>query len=136
MPAPNWEYFVQAAEFVRLKTELEPRGYSVQFEDELMDISVYAGAELSVCFEVKERTSQLGPLLKGIKRHSVGVDLTSPDRSNDPLRKAKYLIRRRPKYFGLTAIGSRIEFAVSYPTDETFELREDMIWFPLRHKTR
>lgn len=92
VPAPNWEYFVQVAEFVRLKTELEPRGYSVQFEDELMDISVYAGAELFVCFEVKERTSQLGPLLKGIKHHGEGVDLTSPDRSNDPLRKAKYLI--------------------------------------------
>lgn len=100
---------MQAAEFVRLKTELEPKGYSVQFEDELMDISVYRGPDLVVCFEVKEQASQLGPLLKGIKLHGKGVELTSPDRANDPLRKAKYLIRRRPGYFGLLAIGSRLE---------------------------
>lgn len=130
VPAPNWEYFVQAAEFVRLKTELEPKGYSVQFEDELMDISVYAGGDLVVGFEVKERASQLGPLLKGIESHGKGVDLTSPDRANDPLRKAKYLVRRRPKYFGLSAIGSQMEFAVTYPAENSFELREDLIWLP------
>lgn len=40
-PAPNWEYFIQAAEYVRLQSELISKGYTVLLEDDLMDLSVY-----------------------------------------------------------------------------------------------
>jgi hypothetical protein len=52
-----------------------------------------------------------------------------PDRGNDPLRKAKYLIHQRPLFFYLVAIGVRYEFNVSFPEGKAFELQEDIIPF-------
>lgn len=127
-PAPNWEYFVQVAEYVRLKSELDPKGYRILFEDDLMDISVYKGPDLVVCCEVKEKSSQLDSLVRGIKTYAGSVDLGAPDRGNDPLRKAKYLVRRKPRYFSALAIGKRLEFALTYPDENSFVLREDLIW--------
>lgn len=41
-PNPNWEYYVQVAEYVRLSTALAGHGYELTFEDDLMDIGVYS----------------------------------------------------------------------------------------------
>ena len=54
-PNPNWEYFVQVAEFVRLSNLAARSGFTVTFEDHLMDLAVYDGQRLLVCVEVKER---------------------------------------------------------------------------------
>jgi hypothetical protein len=126
VPAPNWEYFVQAAEYGRLSRIVEPRELRVDFEDDLMDVAVYEGGRVLWCIEVKEKSRDLSSLLKGMRQHASHVDLTAPDRHNDPLRKSKYLLRHRPPYFSLVAIGSRLDFSVTYHSDG-FVLTEDLV---------
>jgi hypothetical protein len=92
-----------------------------------MDIALYHGDQLVVCCEVKEKTVQLSGLLQGIITYESGIDWDAPDRGNDPLRKAKYLSDKRPEYFYLMSIGSRREFAVSFPEGKEFELVETLI---------
>ena len=105
-PAPNWEYFVQVAEYLRLHAAVKWRGLRVTFEDDLMDLAVYSDDGLQWCVEVKEQAArQLAPLVAGIRQHGQRVDFEVPDRGNDPLRKAKYLVCRRPPYFSAVAIG-------------------------------
>jgi len=128
-PNPNWEYYVQVAEYVRLSTALAGRGYELTFEDHLMDIGVYRGGQLVVYCEVKEKSSQATRLMGRMRSYGPGVDLSKPDRGNDPLRKAKYLVTKRPKYFYVVAIGARFEFSVVYPGGHSFELREDLLPF-------
>lgn len=126
-PNPNWEYYVQVAEFVRLTFSTETHDTRLTFEDDLMDIGIYRHDKLVVCCEVKETSAQATQLLSGIKRYQSGVDWTTPDRGNDALRKFKYLIKRRPKYFCVVAIGIRHEFSVAFPTQDTFMLQPDLI---------
>jgi|SRR5262245_1304987 len=128
-PNPNWEYYVQVAEFVRLSTALAGRGYELTFEDDLMDIGIYSAGRLVVCCEIKEKSSQATRLVSRMRSYQSGVDVAEFDRGNDPLRKAKYLVRKRPEYFYLVAIGARFEYSVSYPRDNAFELREDLLPF-------
>lgn len=126
-PNPNWEYFVQVAEFVRLSEMAARSGLTVTFEDQLMDLAVYDGERLLVCVEVKERTTQLQELVKKLRTFESTPDLPQLDRGNDPLRKAKYLARRRPPYFCGVAIGTRLEYSVRYPEGKAFELARDVI---------
>lgn len=128
-PNPNWEYYVQVAEYVRLSTTLAGHEYKLTFEDDLMDIGVYRDGHLVVCCEIKETSSQARRLVGRMRSYEPGVDLFEPDRGNDPLRKAKYLVTKRPKYFYVVAIGARLEFSVVYPGGRAFELREDVLPF-------
>lgn len=125
-PAPNWEYFVQVAEYVRVRASVSGRGLKVTFEDDLMDIAVYEQDDLLWCIEVKERARQLAPLVAGIREHGQHVDFELPDRGNDALRKAKYLVGRRPPYFSAVAIGCRLDFSVVHSADG-FDLVDDCV---------
>ncbi len=128
-PSPNWEYFIQVAEFVRLNNILEGKGYTLSFEDGLMDIGIYKDGRLMVFQEAKEKASQVPRLLQGIKGHEDHIDLQENDRGKDSLRKAKYIVKHRPEYFCVFAIGVRREFRIKYPAQKEFELCEDMIPF-------
>lgn len=92
-----------------------------------MDIAIYKNEKLVVCCEVKEKASQLGPLLASIKKFESGFDANELDRHNDGLRKAKYIVKTRPQYFALVAIGQAMEFSVTYPSGSSFILTEDLI---------
>ena len=129
-PNPNWEYYVHVAEYVRLFLQTENCDFKLVFEDDRMDIGVYQDDELFVCCEVKETSRQAARLVSGIRRYQPRVPLTDPARGNDPLRKAKYLRKNRPRYFYVVAIGARHEFSVVL-TDFGFELHEDLIPSPL-----
>ncbi|OGO22775.1 MAG: hypothetical protein A2144_10545 [Chloroflexi bacterium RBG_16_50_9] len=126
-PAPNWEYFVQVAEFIRIHATATERGLSGSFEDDTMDIALYQGGRLYVYCEVKEKTSQIQELIKGIKAYQSNVDLAASDRGNDPLRKAKCIVKRRPEYFVGVAIGARFEYRVIYPDDRSFQFVRDVV---------
>jgi len=126
-PAPNWEYFVQVAEFIRLHTLAEARNLSVTFEDDDMDLAIYQGNRLMVCCEVKEQLSQIQKLIEGVEVYKYAVDLGAPDRGKDPLRKAKYIMKRKPEYFVGVAIGGRFEYKVIYPDDKSFQLVKDIV---------
>jgi hypothetical protein len=128
-PHPNWEYYVQVAEYVRLWQAFENREHMITFEDSLMDIGLYKDSRLLVCCEIKEKSSQAEKLIVRIKSYQAAVDLSAPDRGNDALRKAKYIVGLRPEYFYVVSIGRRYEFSVSFPEGKAFHLREDTVPF-------
>jgi hypothetical protein len=121
VPSPNWEYFVQVAEYLRILRTVRA-GLRVGFEDGLMDVSVRDDQRLIWYIEAKEQPSQAGHLVDGLADHSAGVDMKSSDRGNDPLRKAKYLVKYRPVFLTVIAIGWRRDYAVQYPNDQSFTL--------------
>ncbi len=130
-PNPNWEYFVQVAEFVRLHnivSHLTDLGLSVTFEDHTMDIALYQKDKLLVYYEVKEKVSQLQELIEGIKDCGYdSVDLTIRDRGNDPLQKVKCIMKQKPEYFSGVAVGARFEYKVIYSGEKSFRLVKDII---------
>ena len=131
VPAVNWEYLVQAAEYVRVHSQLEPLGFSVSAEDRLMDITVERDGALLWYIEVKEKAADLPRLAERIAAYgAAGVDLDVADPGNDPLQKAKYLVRHRPRYFSLTAIGMTLNYRSEYQSEATFRLVPDMVPLP------
>lgn len=131
IPAMNWEYLVQVAEFIRLRGVLPGKHFVVKFEDRLMDLTVSdPDGALRWYVEVKEQAGEVPLFLDAIKAHgNAGVDLDRSDRGNDPLRKAKYLVRYQPSYFSVAAIGVRHDFRVSYQGGNRFGLFHDMVPF-------
>jgi hypothetical protein len=126
-PNPNWEYYVQAAQFVRLSRLSSILDFTVNFEDDLMDLAIYRNKALVAYIEVKERASELERLVTDIRSHEGAIDFSVPDRGNDALRKAKYLVRRRPTFFCGIAVGARFDYHVDYPAGKAFELVPDLV---------
>jgi hypothetical protein len=126
-PHPNWEYFVQVAEFVRLHRVAVAHNLRINFEDGLMDLTLSTDDGLLLCVEVKERLEQLRWLIAGLRRYETAVDQRAADRGNDPLRKAKYIVNNRPQYFCGVALGARLEYRVDYPSGRAFQLSEDFV---------
>ena len=131
-PWVNWEWFVHAAEYARIRSLALRRGFDVKFEHDRMDIAVLNGRDVIACYEVKEDTKTLDKLIAAVRASGAkGVDRSVPDKGNDPLRKAKYLTKHRPLYFSAIATGKRYEFSLDYVTGTTgylgFALKEDMI---------
>lgn len=126
-PNPNWEYYIQVALYCQLFFTAKTKGLALTFEDDLMDLAVYDGKKLAVCIEVKEKATHIKRLISGIKKYQNGVDFISPDRGNDPLRKAKYIVNRRPEYFCGFAIGARFDYKVTFLDNNAFRLESDII---------
>ena len=99
----------------------------MRFEDNLMDIGIYKNKKLWICCEIKEKSSQAEKLIHGIKRYQNVNKLPDFDRGNDPLRKAKYIVKQKPGYFYLVALGRRYEFRIEYPENVQFKLIEDLV---------
>ncbi len=121
LPSANWEYFFHVAEFVRLTRLLGGR-YHVGFEDGLMDVSVRDESTLLWYVEVKAAASQIQRLLAALQRFGESVDTDAPDRGIDPLRKAKYLVRHRPRYLSLVGGDVRQHYDVAYTGRSSFAL--------------
>ena len=122
VPAPNWEYFVQVATWLQIRDEVPP-DVVVGFEDDLMDVTVRVDGAVVWCVEVKERAGLLQHLLDRMQERGRHVDLYSPDRSDDPLRKAKYVVRHRPQWFSLVAGDAWSDHGVEPVGDHGFVLR-------------
>lgn len=131
VPAVNWEYLVQAAEYVRVHEQLAPLGYLVLVEDRLMDITVVRDGNLLWYIEVKEKAAGLPTLAERIAGYgAAGVDPDRADRGNDALQKAGYLLRYRPEYFTITAIGMALNYRVNYEEPTYFRLLPDLVPLP------
>ena len=126
-PHPNWEYFVQVAEFIRLHQLAGLHSLRLSFEDDLIDLTLYDSNNLLVAVEVKEHGRQLRRLIAGIRTYESGVDPRAPDRGHDGLRKAKYIVKHRPRFFCAVAVGTRLEYRVDYPKDRAFTLVDDFV---------
>lgn len=106
----NREYLVQLAAFLDL---IDDYGYLPQwmtFEHNestpVAAVSIDIGIKLpdgrKIFVEVKERKDQREALISAVKSlGTTGVDLSVKDRSNDPLRKAKYILSGRPDFFAV-----------------------------------
>lgn len=126
--APCWELFVQLSDYAWLRTVAERHGQEVRLEDRLMDLTVRAGSRLVLYVEHKTTRDLAEKLVEKMRRYGEdGFTLEDPDRGNDALRKAKYLVRDEgyPIYFGLSAVDYRQLFRVEYPDGNRFRLIED-----------
>jgi hypothetical protein len=125
---PCWELYIQLADYAWLRTVAGRSGHHVRLEDNLMDLTVRAGTTLLLYIEQKESKGTAERLLRKVREYGrLGFGLDDYDRRNDPLRKAKYLVRAdaRPLYFGLSAIGYRQLFRVEYFDDNHFTLHQE-----------
>lgn len=97
--------------------------------DRLMDITVSdPDGTLRWYIEAKERAIDVPNLVDRIGAYSrEGVEVNAPDRGNDALRKAKYLIWYRPLYFSVNVIGLRRDFQVAHRAGYQFVLIDDMV---------
>jgi hypothetical protein len=126
--APCWELFVQLADYAWLRTVAERHGQKVRLEDRLMDLTVRAGRRLVLYVEQKTTRAVAKKLLARMRQYGTnGFDLDDPDRGDDALRKAKYLLRvgGHPMYFGLSAVDYSQLFKVEYLDGNRFRLSED-----------
>lgn len=126
-PQPCWEYFIQLAEYIRLYEVFQNKDTTLSFEDELMDIGIYKNNKLWAYCETKNKVSEAQNLIDRLKELQDKDQLTDFDRGNDPLRKAKYIVKLKPEYFYVVAIGRRFEFRVEYPQNMQFKLVEDFV---------
>lgn len=111
------EFYVQVADYSRLRFAAERRGLVVRLEDKLLDIAVWSGSSLLLFVENKVDAREAIKLVERMQKYGAeGVDLDAPDRGNDPLRKSKYLFAARggPKYFAVSAIGHEAVYRVDY----------------------
>ena len=97
---PNWEYFVQVAAFNDLIVEFSYLPEWMKFEYHETVPPVWLAVDIGIKFpdgrkafvEVKEKKDQWDNLISAVQSIGFqGVDLSSQDRGNDPLRKAKSL---------------------------------------------
>lgn len=126
-PGPNWEYFVEVSEFLRAHQWAASHEMVAYFEyPGEVDVSLYRADKIMLVCEVKEHVEVLRSLLTKLKRYEPQVNVDEPDRGNDPLRKAKYIVRARPEWFRAVAIGYAEEFRVTYPEGRAFQLERDV----------
>jgi hypothetical protein len=93
-----------------------------------MDLTVQAGSTLVLYVEEKTTSDVAEKLLSRMRHYgATGFRLDDPDKGNDPLRKAKYLLRpdAHPLYLGLSAIGYQRPFKVEYQDANRFRLVDD-----------
>ena len=72
--------------------------------------------------EVKAAANQLPRLRAELGRLGHMVDADAPDRGVDALRKAKYLLRHRPRYLSLVGGEERQHYDVTYTGMASFAL--------------
>ncbi|MFG0319782.1 MAG: hypothetical protein ACF8XB_21100, partial [Planctomycetota bacterium JB042] len=124
-----WELLVQLADFSQLRGAADRLGHEVRIEDDLMDVTVWAGDELLLYVENKMRASEASSLVDRMKAYGAsGFDMESVAAGNDALKKCRYLFRedRRPRYFGASAVGFRKLFRIEYAESQDcrFDLHE------------
>lgn len=91
---PCWELYLQLADYSRIRSVAERNGLTVRLEDRLMDITVYSGDNLLLYVENKVKKEDALRLLKRMREYGdAGFGIDDSDNGNDPLRKAKYLVR-------------------------------------------
>lgn len=122
----NREYFIQFATLVSLITEHNYPASDCAFEYHLMDICVFKNGKPFIYIETKVSDRASKKLIDEIT-HTYASQLTSffnqPDRGMDALRKAKYIFRDRPQYFGVVNPTMEYFYKVNY-SDTGFSLEK------------
>ena len=117
----NREYFIQAAAYASLILDYGYPEKDCDVEYHYMDVVVFKSGKPFVCVEAKVDGRQTELLLEKILSYAKGVPMDKPDRGNDPLRKAKYIVQDKPSYFWLVCSAFRKAFLVNHDVN-TFTL--------------
>ncbi|MBL8943321.1 MAG: hypothetical protein JNK45_09250 [Myxococcales bacterium] len=121
--SPCWEVFVQLALYVRLRPLVEESGLQLRVEHKLMDIAAVDGDGILAYFEVKVDGKIAEALAAGVAAYgSKKIDLDAIGRNDDALKKAKYLLEHRPRYFVVHALDYQAAFEVEYHEPGCFRL--------------
>lgn len=127
-PWVNWEYFIQAAEYVRLWSAISHKGHTVRFEHDKMDVSVSLDGDVLLYVECKETGVGLDRLVRGLRRWGAkGVPRSRPAEDTDAWEKARSLLKHRPRYFSALSIGKRYDFRLLRLDHEHFALAADLV---------
>jgi len=127
---PNYEYLVQIAAFRDLMVEYgyDPQWMKFEYKEYgaaaiFIDIGIKLPWGPKIFVEVKETKSQWQSLILEVEViGSRGVILTEPDRRNDPLRKAKYIVAGRPDFFAGYSPEGFDSYRVIYEPKGRFQL--------------
>ncbi len=128
----NHEYFVQVAAYYDLIFEYNwPLEYIwFEFSEYInqvslpIDIAIIDQNKEKIYIEVKEREDQTKYLIINVREYGMkGVDLGSPDRGNDPLRKAKYIAAGRPSIFAFYSPHGFTTFGITYIDSHKFLMK-------------
>jgi hypothetical protein len=129
---PNYEYLVQIATFRDLVVEYgyDPKWMKFEYHESVppvwvsVDIGIQIPNGPKIFVEVKETKSQWQSLILEVEAiGNRGVDLSAPDRGNDPLRKAKYIAAGRPDFFVGYCPEGFDPYDVKYEPEGQFQLR-------------
>lgn len=128
-PVPNWEYFVQVAEYARvLSLTADHDDLRVGFEDSHMDISVRRGTDLLWWIDAEETFVDMFDLSRNLDRIGVGgIDHDADERHDAALRKAKLVVELRPAYLSLVGVGGRLDFSIAVHDIHHFDLIPDLV---------
>lgn len=128
----NHEYFVQVAAYHDLIFEYNWPSEYIWFEfgeyaNQVylpIDIAIIEQKNNKIYIEVKETEYQIQNLIINVKQYGLkGVDLGSPDRGNDPLRKAKYIAAGRPPIFAFYSPHGFTTFGITYIDSHKFLMK-------------
>lgn len=122
----NREYFIQFATLVSLIIDYGYPASDCAFEYHLMDICVFKSGKPYIYIETKvgdQSSKKLLGEISGTYATEIRSFMDRPDRGVDALRKAKYIFRDRPKYFGVINPAKKYCFEIQY-TDTGFSLEK------------
>ncbi len=123
LSTPCWEMFVQLAEYARLHASCERRGLGLLLEYRLMDIVVKDAGGVLAYLEIKVDRADARRLVDGVGAKGASGPPTAIKRNDDAAKKVGYILRERPRYFAVRAIGFSEVYEVLYDGDR-FQLRD------------
>lgn len=99
---PNWEMFIHVAGFseLALRYKVPFKNLRFEYDGNLIDIAILKDSKMLAMVEIKEYKEKAEKLVSSLNDSFIsGVSMDAPDRYNDVLRKAKYIINHRPELF-------------------------------------
>ena len=115
----NREYFTHVAAYVELTKEFGVE--NVKIEQSYMDLVVHAPPEL-IAVEIKKSEGDGENLVKNLRKILPKPDLSTRDRGDDPIRKAKALLELKATRFWIITPTKRWKFQVEYPEPAALRL--------------
>lgn len=126
-PAPNWERFVQLAEYTRIRLLVAGTDLDMGFEDQHMDVTVRRGTDLLWFVDISETFATAYETSRHLDRLGAAGIAGSGGSADDALRTAQLIVKQRPLYYSMVGIGGRLDFSVAVHDAHHFDLIPDLV---------
>lgn len=132
VPVPNWKYFVQVAEYARLRAAAYGTELSVAFEDQLsprrvVAIALFERDALVWSLEVCEKVVTAGRLSRAVAEVGETGVPDEPDPGDEAADIAHHLCQNRPPFVSFLGIGGRFDWSTVFHDQRHFELHADVV---------